>query len=370
MMTPRLRKFTPAQRKVFLKESHNRNLPGKTAYDVVQKADEAVQRAQSSRKMRSQYRKRTLKHYGRKGNTSRSNFGKVAMVVLGVLAAFAVAGGTAHAFMSKSHAPSSNVPSPSGPTNSSATKKTKYTNAPVLGSKRRNVPAPPPAPASAPASASPLASAPAPRGPRGRAPASPPASTSPSASPPAAAPAPRGPRGRAPGSWMTQFVSGPLYFESQEGTNCAIHAINNLLQLEVVNQQQMDAYAHHFGDETGGMYEIQTIMGILKKKGYSVYSNESVYPRNKPDVYEAAITSGGLIGIIVHERTRGHYTCYRYQHDKWYYLDSLNSGPILKKKGIKAVISSPNNTILYVFSNSKPHFSKIIEKQSGRSDDA
>ena len=147
MMTPRLRKFTPAQRKVFLKESRNRNLPGNTAYDVVQKADEAVQRAQRSRKMQNQYRKRTLKRCGRKGSTSRFNFRKVGTVVLGVLAAFAVAGGTAHAFMSKSPAPSSpavssrgvpsrGVPSPASPSsisflkskNNSAKKTRKITN--------------------------------------------------------------------------------------------------------------------------------------------------------------------------------------------------------------------------------------------------
>ena len=83
VMKPRVQKLTPEQRETFVKESHKRKLPGKTADEVVERADEAVRearRAAATRRRRQAKRGRTKK---------RSSSG----IVLRVLAAFVVAGG-------------------------------------------------------------------------------------------------------------------------------------------------------------------------------------------------------------------------------------------------------------------------------------
>jgi hypothetical protein len=83
VMKPRVQKLTPEQRETFVKESHKRKLPGKTADEVVERADEAVRearRAAATRRRRKAKRGRTR----RRGASG---------IVLGVLAAFVVAGG-------------------------------------------------------------------------------------------------------------------------------------------------------------------------------------------------------------------------------------------------------------------------------------
>lgn len=93
-MKPRVQKLTPEQRETFVKESHNRKLPGKTADDVVERADEAVRearRAAATRRRRQAKRGRTRKRARRKRSSSGIGYFRGAAIVLGVLAAYAVA---------------------------------------------------------------------------------------------------------------------------------------------------------------------------------------------------------------------------------------------------------------------------------------
>ena len=97
-MKPRVQKLTPEQRETFVKESHKRKLPGKTADEVVERADEAVreaQRAAATRRRRKAKRGRTRKRAKRKRSSSGIGYvgGAVGVIVLGVLAAYAVARG-------------------------------------------------------------------------------------------------------------------------------------------------------------------------------------------------------------------------------------------------------------------------------------
>ena len=113
MMAPHLRKFTPVQRKRFVVESHHHNLPGNTADEIVEKADNAVRRAKGSTMMKRKLSKRTIKTR-RKRSSSTINHGKAAKIVLGVLTALAVAGGTTYAVLPRSK------PSPSSPSSPSS----------------------------------------------------------------------------------------------------------------------------------------------------------------------------------------------------------------------------------------------------------
>ena len=110
MMAPRLRKFTPVQRKRFVVESHHQNLPGNTADEIVEKADNAVRRAKGPTMMKWKLSKRTIKTR-RKRSSSTINHGKAAKIVLGVLTALAVAGGTTYAVLSRSKKSPSSPPS-------------------------------------------------------------------------------------------------------------------------------------------------------------------------------------------------------------------------------------------------------------------
>jgi TPR repeat protein len=96
VMKPRVQKLTPEQRETFVKESHKRKLPGKTADDVVERADEAVRearRAAATRQKRQAKRGRTRKRARRKRSSSGIGYvgGTVSVIVLGVAAAYAVA---------------------------------------------------------------------------------------------------------------------------------------------------------------------------------------------------------------------------------------------------------------------------------------
>ena len=98
VMKPRVQKLTPEQRETFVKESHKRKLPGKTADEVVERADEAVRearRAAATRRRRQAKRGRTTKRAKRKRSSSGIGYvgGAVGVIVLGVLAAYAVARG-------------------------------------------------------------------------------------------------------------------------------------------------------------------------------------------------------------------------------------------------------------------------------------
>lgn len=112
MMAPRLRKFTPVQRKRFVVESHHHNLPGNTADEIVEKADNAVRRAKGTL-MKRKLSKRPMR-LRRKRSSSTINHGKAAKIVLGVLSALAVAGGTTYAVLPRSKQ-SPSPPSPSSP---------------------------------------------------------------------------------------------------------------------------------------------------------------------------------------------------------------------------------------------------------------
>ena len=93
-MKPRVQKLTPEQRETFVKESHKRKLPGKTADEVVERADEAVrdaQRAAATRRRRKAKRGRTRRRARRKRSSSGIGYVGGAAIVLGVLAAYAVA---------------------------------------------------------------------------------------------------------------------------------------------------------------------------------------------------------------------------------------------------------------------------------------
>ena len=268
VMKPRVQKLTPEQRETFVKESHKRKLPGKTADEVVERADEAVRearRAAATRRRRQAKRGRTTKRAKRKRSSSGIGYvgGAVSVIVLGVLAAYAVA-------------------TKSGMAKSGEEKSEEAKN--------------------------------------------------------------------------NKNKSGTLYFEKQTGENCAIHAINNLLQSKVVTQEDMDSYAKNpvhskLGNPTGGMYRIDTIMGILQNKTYGVCSNETVRGPQKKLLFDLAVNTPGFIGIIVHEKARVHYTCYLYYlNSQWVYLDSLkhSEGPRLIND-MNRITSADGDAIIYIF---------------------
>ena len=118
-MKPRVQKLTPEQRETFVKESHKRKLPGKTADEVVERADEAVRearRAAATRRRRQVKRGRTRKRAKRKRSSSGIGYvgGAVGVIVLGVLAAYAVARG-GDTISQSNPSPSPSLPCPPSP---------------------------------------------------------------------------------------------------------------------------------------------------------------------------------------------------------------------------------------------------------------
>ena len=96
MMNPRVQTLTPVQREMFVKESHKRNLSGNTPEEVVERADEAMRKAQretaKSHRRQTKRGRTTRKRARRKRSSSGIGYvgGAVSVIVLGLLTAWVV----------------------------------------------------------------------------------------------------------------------------------------------------------------------------------------------------------------------------------------------------------------------------------------